>query len=107
MVPLLPGVGSVVSVAACCITDTVLLIPPPVTVTVPLLGETVGLAVAFIVKLPLLEPLNGDTVSHEFALLDAVHDVLDVTDTLVFDAAGVGDHVVGLIVRLAGATMSV
>ena len=43
------------------------------------------LAVVFIVKFPLLLPLDGEIVSHAVALLDTVHARLDVTvtDTLL------------------------
>ena len=63
-----------------------LVIPPPVTVIVPLLLAVPVFAVAFSVIVPLPVPLDGETVSQDEALLDAVHDTFDVTDTFMFDA---------------------
>ena len=59
--------------------------------------------VAEIVKLPLPEPLEGDTVNHDAALPDTDHDEFDVTDTLTLDAAESVDQFVGLTVRLVAA----
>jgi len=78
----------------------VLVIPPPVTVIVPVLEDVPVLAVAFSVIFPLFEPLDGDTVSHDVALLLAVHDTFEVIDTDVFDAVAAGLHDVVLTVRL-------
>ena len=89
--------------AACCVTDTVLLIPPPETVIIPLLEEAAVLAVTVTVRVPLLEPLDGDTVSQDVALLLAVHDTFDVTGTDVFAAADPGFHDVEPMVRFAEA----
>ena len=47
------------------------------------------------VKAPLFEPLAGETVSHEVALLLTVQDRFEVTSTLVLEAAADGFHVVG------------
>ena len=100
-------VGLTVRIGAACVTDIVLVNPPPETVTVPLLEAAPVFAAALIVKLPLLEPLDGDTVSHDVELLETVHETLDVTDTVVFDADAGGVHDVGLTVRLASPTANV
>jgi len=54
--------------------------PVAVTVIVPDRELAPALAVALIVKEPLLLPLAGDTVSHEVALLDTLQARFDVTD---------------------------
>ena len=59
----------------------VLVMPPPVTVIVPVRLAVLVFAAALRVTLPLLEPLAGETVS-QAALLVADQDVLDVTATL-------------------------
>ena len=85
-----------------CVTITVRETPPPVTVIVPLLNAVPVFAVAVIVMFPFPVLLDGDTVSHDAALLDAVQDTFDVTDTLVLAAADdVGFHVAALSVRFA------
>ena len=71
-------VGDTVSAGASCVTLIVLFIPLPETVTVAVRCEVVVFAVADIVNEPLLLPLVGETVSH-VALLDTVHDMLEVT----------------------------
>ena len=65
-----------------CVTATVRVMPPPVTVMVPERDVVVLLAVAVTVNVPLLLPLAGETVSHEVALLLAVHETFDVTATV-------------------------
>ena len=52
------------------------------------------LAAAFIVKLPLLVPLDGVTVSHAVALLDTVQARLEVTVTDTLLAVDGGPQVV-------------
>ena len=42
------------------------------------------------VKLPLFDPLDGDTVSQDAALLLTDHDTFEVTDTLAADEADPG-----------------
>ena len=69
-----------------------LVIPPPETVIVPLLLVVLVFAVTFSVIEPLPDPLDGETVSQEEALLDADHDTFDVIDTFVFAADDVGVH---------------
>ena len=76
--------------APACVTATVRLIPPPVTVIVPLLEAVPALAVAEMVKLPLFDPLAGDAVNQEVALLLTVHDTFEVTVMLVLDAVAIG-----------------
>ena len=51
----------------------VLIIPPPLTVTVALREEAKVFAVAVMVNVPLLLPLVGEIVSH-VALPETVHD---------------------------------
>jgi hypothetical protein len=72
-----------------------------VTVTVPLLDEVLELLETEAVKLPLLEPLDGETVSQDW-LLDTVHETFEVTLTLREAVEADGDHVVvGLMVSEA------
>lgn len=78
--------------AALCTTVIVLVIPPPVIVTVPVLPDVEVFAVTLTVMLPLPVPLEGEIVSHDAALLDAVHDTLDVIDAVVFAAVDNGVH---------------
>ena len=59
------------------------------------------LAVAFIVKLPLLLPLDGETVSHAVALLDTVQARLEVTVTDTLLAVDGGSQFVRDRVRFA------
>jgi len=62
-----------------------------VTVIVPVRLAAAVLAVTFSVSVPLFAPLAGDTVNHDVALLDAVHDMFEVTFTAVISAdAGAG-----------------
>ena len=68
--------------------------PGAVTVIVPVLWAVPVLAVAFMVKFPLLVPLDGETVSQEVALLDAVHPRLEVTVTDTLLAVDGGPQVV-------------
>ena len=65
-------------VVASCETLIVFIIPPPVTVMVALRADVAVFAVAVMVNVLLLLPLVREVVSHE-ALLDTVHDVLEVT----------------------------
>ena len=89
-------VSELLEVVPGCLTDIDRVIPLPDTVIVPLLWAPV-LFVVRIVKLPLPDPLDGDTVNHDVALLDAVHDALEVTVITWLAVADVaGDHVVGL-----------
>jgi hypothetical protein len=69
------------------VTETVRVIPPPVTVIVPLLDAVLVFAVALRVSVPLFDPLAGVTVSHDVALLLAVHPTLEVTVTLMLATA--------------------
>ena len=69
-------------------------IPPPVTVIVPLLNEVLVFCVALIRIVPLFSPLSGVTVSHEGSLLLAVHDIFDITEIFVLDASEVGFQLV-------------
>ena len=69
--------------AAACVTAIVFVIPLPVIVIVPVLPDVAVFAVAFNVSVPLPVPLVGETVSQDAALLEAVHDTFDVTDTEV------------------------
>ena len=78
---------------------TVLETPPPVTVIVPFLGIKLELAVALMVMFLVLVPLVGELVSHE-ALLDTVHDVLDITEMVVLSPPNTGSHLSGLTDRL-------
>jgi hypothetical protein len=96
-------VGVTVSVAAvaACVTVIVLVMPPPVTVTVPTRLLVLVFAVAHSVSEPLPIPLTGEIVSQEGELLDAVHDVFDATDTVVFDALALGPHAVVATVSVA------
>ena len=89
--------------AAACVTVIVLVIPPPITVTAPLLGLVPVLAEADIVNEPLPVRLAGvmlEIVSHDWLLERVFHVVLEVTETDVFEAAEVGDHVSGLIISV-------
>ena len=65
--------------------------PPPVTVMVPLLEDVLVLAVVLMVRVPLFEPLAGVTVSQEFALLLAVHEVFELSVMLVLVEAAAGE----------------
>jgi len=60
--------------------------PVAVTVIVPVRELAPVLAVALIVKEPLLLPLAGDTVSHEVALLDTFQALLENTFTFMLSA---------------------
>jgi hypothetical protein len=55
------------------------------------LADVAIFAVAEILKLPLLEPLAGDTVSHVW-LLVTDHEVFEVTETVVLAADAAGFH---------------
>ena len=65
-------------------------IPPVVTVIVPLLADVEVFAVALMVRVPLFVPLAGVTLSQVLALLLAVHDVFEFTVMLVLDAVAAG-----------------
>lgn len=56
-------------------------IPEPVTVIVPFRVEVPVLAVTLTEIEPLFEPEDGETVSHDVALLLAVQLILEVTVT--------------------------
>jgi len=86
------------------VTDIVRVIPPPVTVIVPVRLVVFVLAVALSVSVPLFVPLPGETVSHCVALLEAVHVTFDVTLTVVFPAVAGGFHVVDDTASVGGAT---
>ena len=58
---------------------------------VPLLEDVLVLAVVLMVRVPLFEPLAGVTLSQEVALLLAVHEVFEVTFTLVLVEAAAGE----------------
>jgi len=78
-----------VGAGGACVTFIVRVIPPPVTVIRPVLAAVPVLLLAIILNEPLLLPLAGVTLSQEVALLDTVHDLLDVTFTVrspAFDA---------------------
>ena len=77
--------STVEPVVAVCVTVMVLVIPPPEMVIVPLLLAAPVFAVTFSVIAPLPDPLAGETVNHDVALLDAVHITFDVIDTDVLD----------------------
>jgi len=81
-----------VNAAAACVTATWRVIPPPDTVMIPLLAAR-AFAFANIKNEPLWLPLAGDTVSHDVAFDDAVHDLLDHTWTCWLPPAAVGGHV--------------
>ena len=55
--------------------------PPPVTVILADLDDVPVFALYVIASVPLFEPEPGDTVHQDVALLEAVHDTLDVTPT--------------------------
>ena len=63
-------------------------------VMVAFLLDVVVLAVAFTVIVPLLDPLDGDTVHHDW-LDDAVHESLLVTVMVLLSPAPSNDSVVG------------
>jgi len=88
---------------ASCVTFIVRVIPPPVIVIAPVLEVTVVLAVTFILKWPLLVPLDGVTVSQLVLLLVTPHGLLDVMLIVVLPAADAGVHVVCDAVSIAGA----
>ena len=79
--------------AAACVTFIVLVIPPPVTVIVPVLLFVAVFAVTLSVSVPLFVPLAGETVSQDWALLDAVHETLEVRamEVLAADEEGAQD----------------
>ena len=61
--------------------------PPPVTVMAPIRLEVLVFAVIFKTMTPLLDPVAGDTVSHEGALLEAIQEMLEFIDTpIAFEA---------------------
>jgi len=93
--------------APACVTATVRVIPPPVTVIVPVLAAVLVFAAALIVRVPLFDPLAGVTVNQDAALLLAVHDTLEVTVTLVLAAAAPGFHVEADRVRAGAAIVTV
>lgn len=74
------------------------------TVMRPVLWTALGLVLAVTVKLPLLVPLDGDTLSHDCALLatDTFHGLVDSTLTLsdLCDAGAL--HTVGFITNTGG-----
>jgi len=78
----------------------VLVIPPPEMVIVPFLLALPVFAVTFSVIVPLPDPLDGETVSHDVALLDAVHAMFDVTDAVVLDTDAAGNQEVCDTVRV-------
>ena len=80
--------------AAAWLTAIVRVMPPPVTVTVPLRLAVPVLAVALTVKLPLLEPLVGETVSQDW-LSVTVQLTFAVTDTAADEALDANDSEVG------------
>jgi len=73
----------------------VLVIPPPVTVTVPVLVFVAVFAATLSVSWLLFIPLVGETVSQEVSLLVAVHKVFEVTVTVVVSADVDGSQAVG------------
>ena len=65
-----------------CVTETVRVMPPPVTVTVPVRAVVAVFAVvAFTVIVALLEPEAGETVIQVWSSL-TVHDTFDVTENV-------------------------
>ena len=68
------------AVGRACVTAIVRVMPPPVTVTVPLRLAVPVFAVALTVKLPLLVPLAGETLS-QLWLSVTVQLTFAVTDT--------------------------
>ena len=83
---------------AACVTAIVTVSPPPVTVIVPLRAVPV-LAVTAALKVPLPEPLAGDTVSQEVLFELAVQATFEVTSIVVWEAAFVGERLVGEVER--------
>ena len=77
-----------------CVTVTVALIPLPVTVMVPVRTPPL-FAVTVAVKLPLLEPLAGETVNHEVLFDETVQATLAVTVIVSVEAVSGGLQVVG------------
>ena len=61
--------------------------PPPETVMVPILGRVVVFAATEIVTAPLPDPLLGETLSQELALLEAVQATFAVIETTSLAAA--------------------
>lgn len=78
--------------AAPCTTVIVLVIPPPDMVMLPVLPDVAVFAVTLTVIEPLPDPLEGETVSQEDALLEAVQDTFDVIDAVVLASEDNGDH---------------
>ena len=66
-------------VAPSCVTEIVSVNEPPLTVIVPLRGLVDVLTDAVTLIEPLLLPAEGDTLSHELALLLALQLILEVT----------------------------
>lgn len=114
----LPPAGNALHVAddnssttGACVTVIVRVSPPPVTVTVPVLGSVPVLyAVAVITNDPLLVWLVGvtfDTVSHSRSLVGMLHVRLDVTVmVLLLPPTGGAVHVVGDNFNAAGACVT-
>jgi len=86
--------GDTVSAAVvpACVTENVRVIPPPMTVIVPLLEVAPGFVAVLMVIILLFDPLAGDTVSHAAASLLADHDMFEDTVTLVLDEAAPALH---------------
>src|SRR5688572_25885537 len=78
------------AVGAACVTAIVRVIPPPLTVTLPVRAAVPVFAVALIVKLLLLVPPVGETLSQLWLSL-AVQLTFAVTDTGAVDAAAASD----------------
>ena len=82
-----------VAVTPPCVTETVLVMPPPVTVMVALRLDAFVFSVAVMTILPLLYPLAGDTLNQDVLLLVALQETLEVTETPMLFAADPGDQV--------------
>ena len=90
---------SVLAVVPACVTETVRVSPPPVTVTVPVRLVLPVFAVALTVKLPLLLPLVGEALSQVWSSV-TVQLTFAVTLTADEDAAEASDSAVCDSVRL-------
>jgi len=89
-----------------CVTTKVRVIPPPVTITFPVLDDVDVLAVALTTKLPLPVRLVGEMfemVSHDWLVVGAFHVIFDVTLTCLFEAVAAGLHSESDIVKFADA----